>query len=292
MLHIIAASIAVMGVYYHLTVKYYAWIKYIKIAIALWATDRGLRLLRVLYRNFSLRKMTTATCEALPGDAVRVTIQMARPWKFAPGQHLYLYMPLLALWTSHPFTVGWSEGEQFVQLDEEKLSLHRQDMAHSTGEAKMSLIIRRRTGFTDTLYKKAYSSPNRTFTTRVLVEGPYGKAESLRSYGNVVLIAGGIGITHPVGYVRELVSAYAEGTAATRRITLVWAVQSPEHLEWIRPWMTEILAMERRREVLKVLLFVTRPDSTKEIHSLSSTVQMFPGRREWLSTFLPFPLLY
>ena len=42
--------------------------------------------------------------------------------------------------------------------------------------------------------------------------------------------------------------------------------------------MTTILAMERRREVLRILLFVTRPRSTREIHSPSATVQMFPGR--------------
>ena len=42
--------------------------------------------------------------------------------------------------------------------------------------------------------------------------------------------------------------------------------------------MTHILAMPRRREILKILLFVTRPRSTKEIHSPSSSVQMFPGR--------------
>lgn len=45
--------------------------------------------------------------------------------------------------------------------------------------------------------------------------------------------------------------------------------------------MTEILAMEKRRDILKILLFVTRPKSTKEIHSPSATVQMFPGRREY-----------
>ncbi len=36
--------------------------------------------------------------------------------------------------------------------------------------------------------------------------------------------------------------------------------------------------MEKRREVLRVMLFVSRPRSTKEIHSPSATVQMFPGR--------------
>jgi hypothetical protein len=42
--------------------------------------------------------------------------------------------------------------------------------------------------------------------------------------------------------------------------------------------MTSILAMERRREVLRILLFVTRPRTAQEIHSPSATVQMFPGR--------------
>ena len=102
--------------------------------------------------------------------------------------------------------------------------------------------------------------------------------QSLNSYGTVMLFAAGVGITHQVPHVRALVAAYANGTAATRKVVLVWIIKSPEHLEWIRPWMTEILGMEKRREVLKILLFVTRPRSTKEIHSPSSSVQMFPGK--------------
>lgn len=42
--------------------------------------------------------------------------------------------------------------------------------------------------------------------------------------------------------------------------------------------MTSILGMEKRRDVLKILLFITRPRSTREIHSPSSSVQMFPGK--------------
>lgn len=42
--------------------------------------------------------------------------------------------------------------------------------------------------------------------------------------------------------------------------------------------MTAILAMDNRREILRILLFVTQPRSTQEIHSPSATVQMFPGR--------------
>ena len=42
--------------------------------------------------------------------------------------------------------------------------------------------------------------------------------------------------------------------------------------------MTTILSMPGRRDVLRIQLFVTRPRSAKEIHSPSSTVQMFPGK--------------
>jgi hypothetical protein len=93
-----------------------------------------------------------------------------------------------------------------------------------------------------------------------------------------MLFAGGVGITHQVPLVRDLVAGYANRTVAARKIILVWIIQSPEHLEWIRPWMTSILAMDKRREALRIMLFVSRPRSTKEIHSPSATVQMFPGR--------------
>lgn len=72
-LHICAAVVALVGIYVHLTVKYYWWARYIEVAVAIWSFDRTARLLRILYRNVG-RKMTTATIEVLPGEAVRVTL--------------------------------------------------------------------------------------------------------------------------------------------------------------------------------------------------------------------------
>ncbi|KAI5847791.1 ferric reductase NAD binding domain-containing protein [Morchella snyderi] len=276
-LHIVAAAVALGGLWVHLDYKKYRWLVYVKIAIALWVFDRSVRLFRIIYRNIG-KRMTTATVEILPGEAIRVTLKLARPWKFRAGQHVYLYVPSVGLWTSHPFTIAWGEQlQQNHKMDDERLSFHRQDLMH-IGEKTMSLVIRRRTGFTNALFNKADATPNKVITLRALAEGPYGKVDSLASYGTVVLVAGGVGITHPVPHIRDLVEGYAKGTVATKRIVLVWVVQSPEHLEWIRPWMTDILAMERRREVLEIQLFVTRPSSTKAIHSPSATVQMFPGR--------------
>ena len=214
--------------------------------------------------------------EALPGDALRVTLHLARPWTLEPGQHIYLYLPTVGMWTSHPFSVAWSESEEVVP-DEKGIPMTRQDM-QSSYTTTLSLLVRRRTGLTDKLFQRASSAMDSRISLRAFAEGPYGSIHSMDSYGTVMLVAGGVGITHHVPFVRHLVQGYADGTVAARRVTLVWIIQSPEHLEWIRPWMTSILAMDRRREVLRIMLFITRPRNTKEIQSPSATVQMFPGR--------------
>ncbi|KNG86497.1 ferric-chelate reductase [Aspergillus nomiae NRRL 13137] len=272
-LHIIMAALSMGFLWVHLNGLPAQ--TYLLVAIIFWALERASRLAILLYRNCG-RKSTTALVEALPGDAMRITLRMARPWTFKPGQHIYLYIPTVGWWSSHPFSVGWSEAEELVS-DEKGLPVTRQDM-FGKKHTSLSLLVRRRTGFTDKLFQRALSSPNSQVTLRAFAEGPYGSIHSMDSYGTVVLFAGGVGITHQVPFVRHLVQGYAEGTVAARRVTLVWIIQSPEHLEWIRPWMTSILAMDRRREVLRIMLFVTRPRNTKEIQSPSSTVQMFPGR--------------
>lgn len=244
-------------------------------AVALWALERFARLVIIVYRNVG-RRATSALVEALPGDAMRITLQLSRPWTFEPGQHMYLYIPSIGWWMSHPFSIGWSDTED-IMSDEKGLPLNQRDL-YGPQKSTISLLVRRRTGFTDTLFQRAVNAVDCRLSLTAFAEGPYGSIHSMDSYGSVLLFAGGVGITHMVPFTRHLVQGYADGTVAARRVTLVWIIQSPEHLEWIRPWMTSILAMNRRREVLRIMLFITRPRNTKEIQSPSSTVQMFPGR--------------
>jgi hypothetical protein len=151
------------------------------------------------------------------------------------------------------------------------------DVLAKSGPQTISFIIRSRTGFTEKLYRKADAAPSGRFTSKCFLEGPYSH-QTLHSYGTVLLFAAGVGVTHQVPHIRDLVTGHANGTVAARKVVLVWIIQKPEHLEWIRPWMTTILSIPRRKEVLKILLFVTRPKNAKEIHSPSSSVQMYPGK--------------
>ncbi|CRG85905.1 hypothetical protein PISL3812_02908 [Talaromyces islandicus] len=271
--HILLALMAFVALWLHL--KEFPQLVYLEVALIAWGIERFVRFAINTYRNI-LGSKTTAVVQSLPGDAMRITLRLARPWTVRPGQHMYLYIPSVGLWTSHPFSVAWSESERAL-TEEKGLVMTRQDLMSAQKET-ISLLVRRRTGFTDTLYKRAEKGVGGQISVFALAEGPYGGLHSLDSYGTVVLFAGGVGITHHVPFIRQLVQGYADGMVAARRVTLVWTIQSPEHLEWIRPWMTTILQMERRRDVLRVMLFISRPRNTKEIQSPSATVQMFPGR--------------
>ncbi|TKA30964.1 hypothetical protein B0A50_01932 [Salinomyces thailandicus] len=274
--HIALVIVAIAAVWIHLDSLPQQ--SFVLAAIIVWVIERCIRIYSLIHRNTG-NGVTKAEVEALPGDAVRITLRIAKPWRFQPGQHIYMYMPSVGLWTSHPFSLAWSD-DQPAFPHEKPLPTTTMDFSAPRRAQSMSLIIRRRTGFTDKMFTKAERSPSGKFLTTAFVEGPYGGNlnQSFQSYGTVLLFAAGVGITHQVPHVRDLVHAYANGTCATRKIILVWIIQSPEHLEWIRPWMTQILGMDKRRDCLKILLFVTRPRSTKEIHSPSSSVQMFPGK--------------
>jgi len=230
--------------------------------------------------------MTKVTVEALPGDngleACRVSLDLARPWKYSPGSHAYIYLPTLSFWMNHPFSIAWSSTNQPPENPfNEKLSTTTTDLAPvSNAGTTLHFVIAKRTGMTASLYNRARASPNGTITMRGLVEGPYGGLTSLHSYGTAVLFAAGVGITHQIGHVRDLLGGHANGTVATQKIILVWTVKNTETLEWVRPWMDTILSLPNRKKVLKVMLFVTRPRSAREVVSRSETVQMFPGRCE------------
>jgi NAD(P)H-flavin reductase len=206
---------------------------------------------------------------------MRVKVVLPRPWKFRPGQHAYLYLPTIAGWMSHPFTVAWSDETQHTKLsDFEKLPETEQEIV-SRKDHNLYFLIRRRTGMTETLWNRALESPNGLLRTKILLEGPYSQ-QNMESFGTVLLFAAGVGITHQMPHVRVLVRGYANGTVATRKVVLVWIIQSAEHLEWIREWMVEILSYPKRREVLRILIYVTRPKNNIKIHSPSSGVQVLP----------------
>lgn len=272
---------AIVGLWKHLELHGLPQLPWLHIVVALWAIEWFFRLARLCYHSVYLngRGFSKIRVEAMPGEACRVTITLARPWTPRPGCHVHMYMPRLAFLSSHPFSVAWSPTHNLPSSKEMTLPTLEGAVTAPSAPPKsreISLICRARTGLTRKMYDRAAKQPNQEFTTFGFLEGPYGGHHSLDSYGTVVLVAGGVGITHQVMYVKHLVQSYAQGTSAIQRVHLIWTIPTAESLEWIRPWMDEILRMPGRKDVLRVSLFISRPKG--QLRNSSTSIKMIPGR--------------
>jgi len=291
-IHKIAVMATLATIYLHLDLDSLPQAPWLVFAVCLWAFEFFFRLFRILYYNVSLSQSSApVTIEALPGEACRVTFDLARPWKYRPGAHVHIYIPTLGRWSSHPFTVAWvrESSPQSISHPLERSAdknlemvtsqpINGESLHFNKGKTSVSVVCRARTGFTARLLDAADKAPKRTLHTWGFVEGPYGSLESLASYGTVLLFAGGIGITHQLSHLPELLGGAAQGLTATRKVVLVWSVSNTEALEWVRPWMNDILEMKGRRDILRILLFVSKPRRPDEICSASGSIKMFPGR--------------
>jgi predicted ferric reductase len=280
--HKVFVLLALIAIYLHLKLDHLPQWTWLAFSFSAWAAEYVWRLSNILYHNYAFgHGWTRVTVEALAGEACRVTFDLARPWKPRPGAHCHIYVPVVSGTSSHPFSVAWTDVSPVRRRSmDEKLPTMENTTLDKNQELKgsVSFVIRSRSGFTRQLFEKASCSENGIFMTRGAVEGPYAGHDSLNSFGTVLLFAGGVGITHQVGYVRDLMAGCRNGTSAARKVILVWSVPNTECLEWVRPWMDEILKMPGRREVLKIQLFITKPRSRGEVVSSTGSIQMFPGR--------------
>ncbi|OJJ42843.1 hypothetical protein ASPZODRAFT_28925 [Penicilliopsis zonata CBS 506.65] len=236
--HIALAIMAFAGLWYHL--QGLTQQRVLMAALILWGLDRIGRFVLLAWRNCGKRR-TTARLEFLPGSVVRVDVVMARPWSVRAGQYAYLYVPSLGLWTSHPFSVAWSGRERSAGSEKRSSNDSFNALLGGKEQTTVSFLVKKRGGFTRRLLEKVERSVDCRLDVAALAEGPFGGIHSLVSYGTVVLVAGGIGITHPMSYLHQLMQGFAT-TTATRRVNLVWVVREIDHLSWIQPWMTSLFA--------------------------------------------------
>lgn len=289
-LHQSLAFLAFLGIYVHLDVMHLPAYPAILVACLLWNAERIWRYGRLIRLNYSRRGgMTMAFVEALPGEACRVTFQLPRRITIRPGSHVYAYLPSISGHMSHPFSAAWTNVECEPPVEGHDIlpprpstpdSLERQSAMNTLKETptSVSLVMVARTGMTRQLYDKARAAPNGQLQIRGFLEGPYAGHDSLVSYGTVVMFAGGGGITHHLIQIRHLLAGARAQTVATRKIVLVWSIRDVECMEWVKPWMNEILHMEGRREVLMIKVHVSKPSHRIDHTKSKPTMQIVQGR--------------
>lgn len=148
-----------------------------------------------------------AHLELLKDDMVRVTVLTPMMWK--PGQHVFvrfLSMGAHAL-TNHPFTIASIP------------------TAKKGGRNEMQFFIRSQGGLTRRLV--GMGATKGTATVPVLLEGPYGgyHGRTLATFSQVLLIAGGSGVSSIIPLLQSLVRDFGENPVVVG-VHVVWCVRT------------------------------------------------------------------
>lgn len=112
--------------------------------------------------------------EILPGEVARVDVAVSRSWTFKAGQYLYLYIPALGLWTSHPFSVAWTSPDGSETSDKSISDNSLDTLCDGPQQTTMSFLVKGRDGFTRKLLNKARKEKDGPLRVTAFAEGPYG----------------------------------------------------------------------------------------------------------------------
>lgn len=183
----------------------------IYISSGIFVVITAFELLWITYRNFTFHRGFSRAKIAAVRGAIRIKIQVRRPWNIRAGQYVNLWLPGVgyrALLESHPFMiVSWAVDDSWKP----KLTT-------------IELLVEPRDGFTHRLLRYASRSSEET-KHLVLYSGPHGAPTSMKEYGSVLMIATGFGIAAILPHLKELVDGYERCEVATRRIHVVWQLK-------------------------------------------------------------------
>ena len=182
--------------------------------------------LNMIYRNSAFGRGFTQASICSAYDTVLIRLKLSRKLK-VEGQYvgLWLWSPAVSRWSFlqvHPFVVAsWSEEEQEY----------------------LDLFIQPRSGFTQKLLEYTRTTDNvcESFSEKdmskvsssclALFTGPHGARASVDKYETVLMVASGFGITAQLSYLKQLIYGYNTCKTRTRRIHLVWQLETIGKLE-------------------------------------------------------------
>ncbi|KAL9004309.1 MAG: hypothetical protein Q9188_002873 [Gyalolechia gomerana] len=202
--HVLLSIFVLVGCLWHIFERFqrqWGYENWIYTAIAIWGFERAMRVAR-LARN----GLKTARVTAIDEDYVQVNID-----DVTGSGHAYLYFPNLTwrVWENHPFSVASAvlpRTERRItikhEVDLEKIGSSTDSSGSGSPErqhqsaAKIGLtfLLRTKAGVTGQLRNHP--------TLPVLIESAYGPHEDLSEYSLLICIAGGVGITACVPYLR------------------------------------------------------------------------------------------
>jgi len=295
-LHILLVILALVGCWYHIVLHFdfdFGYEVWLYLCFAFWAADRAARLGRVLYYNGL--SGSRAILEPISGcDIVQVTVFPRSMRGFGPATHSFLYLRSVRFWESHPFSVAaWTatslstpksaehKTDHAVAADDEKgVIVHHLDAETNTptpntaNAPTIKFMIRPRKGMTRHIqtYLRSSTGPSLPKEIRVYTEGPYSGHRAtltpLYAADTILCVAGGIGITHILGFLQGINTTTGEKGRKFRaeRIMLAWSAREGALMDHVK---REFLGDFRG----ECLFFCTGKITDQEAHGHESSGQ-------------------
>ncbi|KAL8277144.1 hypothetical protein RQP46_010472 [Phenoliferia psychrophenolica] len=230
--HILGAMTLVAGLYYHVDFAYQPQFRaWVWVAVAFWAIERVARLVQAfsvtLLRSFIFRSALIESEAHLIEGAIILRVPFPSTG-YSAGQHAYL-------------------------------SFADAGLLHANNGTQL-FVMRVHGGLTKSLASHLAQLPSPT-KLRVCLEGPYGgdRGASSSLFDQVLLIAGGSGITHSLSHLSNLVEKAKSSASRTTKVTLVWTIQHLAQCQWVLPELVAAAEAGSAAGVdVDVALYVTR----------------------------------
>lgn len=210
------------------------------------------RVLLLIYRNLSWSKSWTIIKMKNFSGVIKASVAVPRPWKFRPGQYVFLTIPNAGLFSAfqrHPFMITRTEAKNGTLIE---LRIQPQD------------------GFTKKLLSLASEeNSHEEQWCHGWIEGPYGVPFRFNEFGTVVMFANSIGIAGHLGYIQELIKDYREFRSKTRDILIVWYTEHDGLLGLVQEFMNDLLREDKPWGA----------KGTRELGPITDDMSFRPGER-------------
>ncbi|GAA5847054.1 hypothetical protein JCM5353_000106 [Sporobolomyces roseus] len=220
--HVIGAILMLVGIIYHVP----ALAVWLYVPVGFWIFERLARMLQLvsisLLAKLQFRSPFIKARATLIEGAVVLRVPFKGRWE--AGQHAYLKFidPSLIrtphiYFQSHPFSI--SNVPACSEIDEQ-------------GRHEMLFVMRTRKGMTKTVADRLAASSSGSLDLWMTVEGPYGGSLDTEQFHEILLVAGGAGISHIMSLLAQILHQARNSYGRATRVKVVWTVQNIEQSIW------------------------------------------------------------
>ncbi|KAG9700746.1 hypothetical protein KCU95_g2643, partial [Aureobasidium melanogenum] len=304
--HIAFAILALVGCWYHIDLRFgnkWGYKVWLYIAFSFWAFDRMMRFFRLLYFNYPGSPI--AVVKQIPHtDILQMMIYPKKAWEVGPGQHSFLYIPLLGKpWENHPFTIApWSYPERTrdfpagadaaiaKEAETHNMEIDSSSSHDSNHPGQVVCLMRARKGMTASLLQKLRRSEASSLPLpmSILTEGLYGGHHTtllpLKTADTILCVAGGIGITSCMSFLQQYIIESRSFEPASKplmscaaRFVLAWSAREEALIQHVSTSLLPDPTAEPQNKHLEYHFWCTGEQSSQD-KGLEQGIKLQRGR--------------